>query len=308
MRSCCAKIVRMSDLERSLRLFLDLADQPSFSRVARMRNVSHTTIARAIDDLEVRLGTRLFRRTTRSLTLTADGESLLDHAGDVVDRIDQMEAALAGRAAVRGLVRVGVTHALGIHYAGRLGALNAAHPELVLDWLSADWNEVGNDPGLDLWIVVDPPHGRSDLVSLGLLPRMAVAAPAYLDAHGRPQAPSQLVGHQCLAHGYAARPAPWSFAGKPVVANGFLRANSSEAARRAAVGGAGIAVLPAILVADDIAAGRLEQVLAAQGPDPLSIGLAHGFGGIRMPARVRAVMNFMIGEFPGPDRAGKPAA
>lgn len=276
-----------------------MAEQPSFSRVARMRQVSHTTVARAIDDLEVRLGTRLFRRTTRMLALTADGELLAEHAAEVVERIDLLDGALAVPGAVRGLVRVGVTHALGRHYARLLWRLQADHPDLSLDWLAEDWSEFGDDRGLDLWIVVNPPPGGAGLVRLGTLPRVAVAAQAYLAAHGTPLDVADLSQHQCLAHGYAARPAAWSFGGKAVATRGFLRTNSSEAAREAALGGTGIAVLPVLLVAEDLAAGRLQEVLAGQRPDGLEIALAHGFDHIRMPARVRVVRDFMVRCFPG---------
>ncbi|MFD1961409.1 LysR family transcriptional regulator [Novosphingobium panipatense] len=144
----------MSDLIRSLRLFVRLTEEGSFSALGRSQNLSHTTIARAISDLELHFGVRLFQRTTRRQVLTTDGERLLEHAVAILDQVGLAESDLAGAVAARGLVRIGVTTALGLHYAERLGRLSEQHPELLVEWLMADWHDATDHGGLDLWLWV----------------------------------------------------------------------------------------------------------------------------------------------------------
>lgn len=287
----------MSDLIRSLRLFVRLAEEGSFSSLARRQNLSHTTIARSIDDLEAHFGTRLFQRSTRRLTLTGDGERLMDHAVGILDQLEQAEANLAGAVAARGLVRIGVTTALGLHYAGRLESLRAQHPDLLVELLFADWRDVADDSGLDLWLTVgatDRPGG----IYLGELPRTLVASPQYLQAHGEPASVDDLLRHQCLAYGYAARPEPWTIDGREIRVSGYLRANSSEAVLRATRGGLGIGLLPHIQADEDLARGYLVRVLPQASIATVSIMVAHGLSGMRMPMRARVALDFLVKNFP----------
>ncbi|EJL26814.1 LysR family transcriptional regulator [Novosphingobium sp. AP12] len=287
----------MSDLVRSLRLFLRLSQEGSFSALARRQNLSHTTIARAIDDLEAHFGVRLFQRSTRRITLTGDGERLVEHAAAILDQVAQAEADLAGAVAARGLVRIGVTTALGLHYARRLERLRAAHPDLSVELLFADWRDVAEDRGLDLWLTVGPTEAPG-AVPLGKLPRILVAAPAYIEAHGEPLTMDDLAAHQCLTYGYAARPEPWSIEGRQLRVSGFLRANTSEAVLRGTLGALGVALLPRIQVEEDLSRGLLVQVLPEARITPLAIMAAHGFRGMRMPMRARVALDFLLAEFP----------
>ncbi|WP_159978834.1 MULTISPECIES: LysR family transcriptional regulator [unclassified Novosphingobium] len=288
----------MSDLIRSLRLFVRLSEEGNFSALARRQNLSHTTIARAIDDLEAHFGVRLFQRSTRRLSLTGDGERLVEYAAAILDQVGQAEADLAGAVAARGLVRIGVTTALGLHYAQRLEHLREGHPDLMVELLFADWRDVADDGGLDLWLTVGASEAPG-AVALGELARILVAAPAYLEAHGVPSGPDDLMAHQCLTYGYAARSEPWPIDGREMRVNGFLRANTSEAVLRATRGGLGIGLLPRIQVEEDLARGTAVQVLPEARIAPLVIMVAHGFRGMRLPMRARVAMDFLVEGFPG---------
>lgn len=288
----------MSDLIRSLRLFVRLNEEGSFSALGRRQNLSHTTIARAIGDLEQHFGVRLFQRTTRSQALTADGERLLEHAGAILDQMGLAEADLAGAVAARGLVRVGVTTALGFHYAQRLGSVAAQHPDLMIELLIADWRDAADHGGLDLWLWVGDGRSAAGSTLLGQLPRVLVAAPEYLAHHGMPTSGDDLIQHQCLTYGYAARAAPWPIDGRELEVSGFLRANSSEAVLRAMKGGLGIGLLPRIQVEEDLARGLVMQVMPNAEIPPIPVMLATGFRGMRMPMRARVVMDFLQAGFP----------
>ncbi|WP_404478241.1 LysR family transcriptional regulator [Novosphingobium sp. BL-52-GroH] len=288
----------MTDFVRSLRLFVRLSEEGSFSALARRQNLSHTTIARAIDELEAHFGVRLFQRSTRRLTLTRDGERLVEHALAILDQVGQAEAELAGTVAARGLVRIGVTTALGLHYAQRLERLRQQHPDLLVELLFADWRDVADDRGLDLWLTVGATEGRAPAVVLGEIPRILVAAPAYVEAHGVPATTDDLGAHQCLTYGYAARAEPWPIDGREMRVTGFLRANTSEAVLRAMRGGLGIALLPRIQVEEDLSRGLAVQVLPQVRVAPLTIMATHGFRGMRLPMRARVAMDFLVENFP----------
>ncbi|MFC0204608.1 LysR family transcriptional regulator [Novosphingobium soli] len=287
----------MSDLVRSLRLFLRVSEEGSFSALARRLNLSHTTITRAIDDLEAHFGARLFQRTTRRITLTREGERLVGHAAAILDQLEQAEADLAGQVAARGLVRLGVTTALGLHYAQRLERLRDAHPALRIELLVADWRDAADAGGLDLWLAVDA-GASAPGAPLGELARLLVAAPQYLRARGTPARVEDLAQHECLTYGYAARPEPWPVAGQELRPGGFLRANSSEAVLRATRGALGIGLLPRIQVEDDLARGLVVPVLPEAPIPPIPLRVAHGFEGVPMPMRVRVVLDFLVANFP----------
>jgi DNA-binding transcriptional LysR family regulator len=285
----------MTDLVRTLRLFLNLRDQGSFSVVARQQRLSHTTVARAIDELEERFGVRLFHRSTRRLRLTHDGERLAEHAARILEDVAAAEADLAGVVAAQGLVRLGVTTALGLHYASKLVRLREAHPGLTIELMVADWREMAGNEALDLWLRVGDEPGAK---RLGDVPRMLVAARAYLAPRGNPEAAGDLAAHDCLTYGYAARPGGWPIDGATVRPRAWLRANSSEAVHRAALSGLGIALLPHLQVAEDLAAGRLVPVLPQAVIPAIPITLMTAAPADRLPIRVKVVADFLADYFP----------
>lgn len=288
----------MSDIVRSLRLFLGLVEQGSFSALGRSRHLSHTTIARAIDDLEAHFGVRLFHRSTRRLTLTLDGERLAEHAVAIIDQVNLAEADLAGGVAARGVVRVGITTALGLHYAQRLAALRDLHPQLSVELLVADWRDMADEGGLDLWLTVDPDSQDKMVTPLGQLSRVLVAASCYVQTRGMPTTVEELLGHDCLTYGYGARAMPWLVDGRELAVRGFLRANSSEAVLRAVRGALGIGLLPRLQVEDDLARGDMVQILPQSVIPPVSVGIADAFKGMRMPMRVQVTRDFLVEHFP----------
>jgi DNA-binding transcriptional LysR family regulator len=289
----------MSDLIAALRTFARLSEKLSFSAVATETNASHTTIARRIDFLEQHFGVRVLVRSTRRLTLTDEGERLLEHARAVLDELEQAETDLSpGRTQARGVVRVGVTTALGLHYAERVGVLYARHPELRVEFAVADWQRDMQQEGLDLALRVGE-RAEDALIArpLGLVHRILVAAPAYLQAMGRPARPEQLPAHQCVVYGYGPTPVFWEVGGVSYPVAGFFKADSSEAVRRAVLSGLGVALLPHLLVAEDLAAGRLEQLLQGVEIEPLRLAVVRPATG-RVPPRVRVVLDFLVQQFP----------
>ena len=290
----------MSDLLLSIRTFIRLCEKPSFTRVAAEMHASHTTIARRLDQVEAHFGTVLFHRTTRRLVPTPEADQLLVHARTLVDALEVAEQELRPvQGDVSGTVRIGVTTALGLYYLGLLSLLSDQHPGLRIDIAMTDWQRDLVQDRLDLALRVGP-VGDDMLVvhRLGALPRMLVAHPDYVARHGLPTSADDLPSHRCIAYGYGDLPAKWTVDGRDQLISGPFRSDNSEAVHRAALAGLGIAMLPAVRVADDLEAGRLVRVLPASQIDPIDILAVHP-ALKRMPARARLVLDFLKANFPG---------
>lgn len=290
----------MTDMIEALRTFVRVGERLNFSAVATELNASHTTVARRIDFLEERFGVRLFHRSTRALTLTDEGIRLLDHGRAILEEIELAEVDLTqGEARVRGVVRIGVTTALGMHYAEHLTALHARHPNLRVEFAVADWRSNMAEDGLDLALHVGEllPDVEGAIL-LGTVDLVLVASPAYLLERGAPKRPEDLHRHECIAYGYGPSPAVWDVGGMRLRVSGCFRANSSEAVYRAVLSGLGIGLLPHIQVRCDLAAGALRPLLTNSAIEPLMLSVVHRFGNTGLPPRIRVVRDFLIEHFP----------
>jgi DNA-binding transcriptional LysR family regulator len=286
----------MTDMVLALRTFAKVAETLNFTTVAQRSHASNTTIARRIDFLESHFGVRLLHRTTRSLTLTPEGERLLDHARAVIEEMDHAESDLAGTGDVSGVVRVGVTTALGLYYAERVIGLLREHPTLRVEFAVADWQDGLAGAGLDLALRVG--NLGPEAHALGSLARVLVAAPGYLEGRPAPANARDLLEHECITYGYGPSRTGWEVDGLRLKIGGSFRANSSEAVYRAVASGLGIGMLPRIKVQDDLESEQLVRILPAAMIEPLVLSVIDRFPNVRMPARVRAVLNFLIETFP----------
>ncbi|CAN5225526.1 hypothetical protein BH10PSE12_BH10PSE12_21860 [soil metagenome] len=212
--------------------------------------------------------------------------------------LEQAEASLtARRASPRGTVRVGVTTAFGLFLAEHLAPLLWANRGLKVALFVGDDLRNMADEGLDLALRVGTVE-ETGLIErhLGEVPRILVAAPAYLADHGVPVKAGDLLRHDCIGYGYGPAPVRWHIDGCDFAVAGQFRVNSSEALQRAAVAGLGIALLPLFHVASQISAGNLLAVMPASRIDPLSLSIVHR-AQIRLPERSRAVLDYIVGCF-----------
>ena len=256
----------------ALETFVAVVDAGGFSRAAERLETTPGAVSRRIAALEGRLGLRLLNRTTRQLNLTEAGEQyyrdvtqILQAIADAEDRISHLSTAPSGDLRIAAPLSFAV-RAL----APRLPDFHARYPELRL---SLDLDDRMIDivaAGCDLALRIGA-LGDSTLVArrIGEFERLFCAAPAYLDRRGRPRTPADLRGHDCLHYSNLGVREEWTLSGpdgtEAIAVTGPLCANNGDLLRRAAVGGMGICSLPAFIVADDLAAGRLERVLADYG-------------------------------------------
>jgi DNA-binding transcriptional LysR family regulator len=255
------------DLLHALGTFVRVVETRSFSAVARETNSKHSSVARLIGQLENHFGVRLFHRTTRHLSLTDDGESLLVQARGMLEAAEEMEAALGRRkASPTGRVRVGLPPGMAILITSRLSALLRRYPGLSVELVIGERFGDLIEERLDLVVQNGRPDNASAIARpIATFGRAVVAAPAYLEQHGIPQDPAELTQHSCIVHETGPNSDRWNFTGPrgpvDVRVTGPLHASSATMVHRAALAGYGVACLLEPHVLDDIRATRLCRLL-----------------------------------------------
>ena len=252
-----------------LAVFAKVLEMRSFSGAATELKLSKATVSKAVSRLETRLGTRLFNRTSRRLALTDAGRQLAERATRILAEGEAAESeALAQSVNPRGLVRLAAPMSFGVlHIAPLIPQFLMAYPEVTVDLHLSDAmvDVVGEGYDAALRIAALP---DSSLVARRLcaVERILVAAPAYLERHGRPKHPLNLAEHACLGYAYAITPDIWRFTGPSgevatIRPAGPLRVNNGDAMLPALIAGLGFGVLPDFIAGSAVAGGQLEAVL-----------------------------------------------
>jgi DNA-binding transcriptional LysR family regulator len=301
MQGTFAPSGEIMDLIGGLRAFVRVAESGSFSAVAREINASQSAVTRQIAQLEDQFNVRLFNRTTRRLSLTGDGEALIEHARHLLDEADALEEKLGRQqASPAGLVRVGLPVAAALFVAQRLPILLQRHPGLSIDLVVDDQRHDMVDSRLDV-ALRGGENADSSLIARGLgsFRWVTVASPEYIRRAGEPSTPEDLEQHECILQGPVASRRTWRFqldGGESVVrVNGSMGVDESEVARRIALAGHGIVRLSAIQVVDDIRAGTLIRLLPAYRSAPVPLHLVYPSRRYLAP-RIRVVMDFLSGQ------------
>ncbi|MBR0695651.1 LysR family transcriptional regulator [Bradyrhizobium lablabi] len=282
------------DLIAALRTFLRVAEVGSFSAVAEERGVTQPAVSRQVSALEEHFGTRLVQRSTHAVTLTDEGREFVPAAQQLVDSADALEER-TGRRRTKpvGRVRLSVPVSLGLYFSSKLGSLIKKYDELSIELLLHDSLRDLIEEGIDLQVCVGE-VSDSALISrrIGAGTLFLVAAPAYLKGRAAPKEPADLRQHDCIVY----RGDEWWFAGPQgavsVSVHGRFRANNSEAVRLAALNGHGVALLSHLLVADDIATGRLRALMPEFPPARVPLTLVYP-SRRNLPPRIRAVIEFL---------------
>ena len=254
--------------------------------------------------LEERLGARLLARTTKSVSLTEAGLSLLEGGQDLLDRFDLVEETV--RSAVRepkGIIRVGTPPSFGaVHLVPLVTSFSAMHPDIQFALHLDDGRVDMAGEGLDLSLRIAPSLKDTSLVAqkLGSVPQLLVAAQSYLTARGEPQTLEELATHDCLINALKSPTSFWKFTGPgdkcSVRVSGPMRSNFGEPLRHAALLGHGISMHPTYMVAQDIQENRLRVVLPAYRPTGLDIYAVYT-SRRNMPGRVRLFLEFLRERF-----------
>jgi DNA-binding transcriptional LysR family regulator len=293
-------LTTMTHLE-DLAIFVRVASAGSLSDAARTLGISLTVVSKRLARLETALNVRLVNRSSRHISLTADGHDLLPHARDILGRVEEAEAMLQMRSqAAAGILRVTATVAFASQQiAPRLGRFMASNPDLKIQLLSTDRMLDIVQDNIDVAIrqAILP---DSDLVSRTIAPdrRVLVASPDYVARYGAPKMPQDLANHHCIVLGDPPVTL-WRFqrgTRKVGVEVGWtLLADDGMAAQAACLGGAGIALKSVWDAHQDIAAGRLIELLPGWVPPSIPIQAIFA-SRHHQPARIRAFVDFLRDE------------
>ncbi|GFM68660.1 LysR family transcriptional regulator [Pseudomonas cichorii] len=287
-----------------LSFFYLLANQGSLAATARELGITPPAVSKRLSALEARFGVRLVNRTTRSMSLTAEGELYFSHAARILTQIDEVEQLVSSsRATPKGLIRVNASLGFGRRYIGpALAAFFSRYPEVEIQL------EITDHP-LDL-----ATHGFDLGIRFGTLPdaafharkiasnrRLLCASPLYLERHGVPQRLSDLQQHNCIFLRQNETPhGVWSFTngGKTqnIKVRGALGCNDGEVALNWALEGYGILLRAEWDIARYVRSGRLRLVLEDQTPTRADVYAVYPQQ-LHLSARVRSLIDFLVERF-----------
>jgi DNA-binding transcriptional LysR family regulator len=283
-------------------VFMAVVDAGSFVAGGQALGLTRSAAGKAVSRLEDRLGTRLLNRTTRTLSLTDEGRTLYERGLRILAAVEDAEASVAGGSGTpRGVLRITVPDAFGrLVLLPLLSRYLDAWPDVQVEVSFTDRVADIVEEGFDLAVRIGNPTPDTRLVARVVARYKAVlcAAPSYLVQHGEPTHGDDLAAHDCLFFSSRTHRQSWRFrdaAGSWAKAPGRsrLRMDSGEALRDAAVAGLGIAFLPDFLVAEDLAAGRLQQVLPGLDPGAVEIVAIYPTRRLLEP-RVRRFIDLMV--------------
>ncbi|MEZ5538153.1 MAG: LysR family transcriptional regulator [Thiolinea sp.] len=288
-----------------MQTFCAVVDAGSFVKAADALDMSKAAVSRHIADLEARLGVRLLHRTTRRLSLTEEGAVFDSRCRELLSGVEEAEAEINSRSDVaRGLLRVNIPVTFGIlHLAPLWQAFHKIYPQVRLDIELADREVDVIEEGYDLAIRIAT-LANSSLISKRLASTRIVlcAAPKYLEEHGTPRHPSDLTRHKLISYSYWSGRNIWTFEGPegPVSVKIYpwMLSNNGDTCRTVALAGQGIILQPTFLVGDDLATGRLVELLPEYRSVELGIYAVYPTRKHVAP-KVRALVNFLEEQLAG---------
>lgn len=276
-------------------LFRAIASLGSLSAAARQVGATPMLVSRRLAGLEAELGVRLFHRTTRSLSLTPEGEAFLPHALALIEASDSaLDSVSTGASGLSGVLKITAPNVIGHGVVVPVVAgLIADNPALRVDLTLSDGLIDIATAGMDVAVrvaVMKP----SDMIASRVAdnPYVLCVSADYISRFGAPATVRDLAGHRCIKL-HAMDAWPFTRDGEPhrVRVAGPLSASTVDAVRAACIAGVGIAMLTYWDVHDQISRGVLRRIVLAD-VEPLEVGIWAVFPTrAHMPARVRAFID-----------------
>jgi DNA-binding transcriptional LysR family regulator len=249
-------------------MFVKVAETRSFTDAGRQLGVSSSAVGKSIARMEERLSVRLFHRSTRSITLTAEGALFLERCRRILNEVEAAEVELSHASGnPHGKLRVSLPQLTGL-FMPVLDDFMRLYPDVELDIDMSDRMVDVIEEGFDAVVRTGDQHD-SQLVSrrLGAFGQVVVASPGYLKTRGTPLHPRELVQHACLLHKFPAngKLEAWPFDQAddetgPVLPETFV-SNTIEVLAYLAEQDKGIAFLPTFIIRHALDSGGLQTVL-----------------------------------------------
>ena len=291
------------DKPSEMSVFVEVARRGSFSAAARGLKLSPSAVSKLITRMEERLGSRLFNRTTRKLSLTEGGEQYFGRCTAILDDIEAAEAQLQGfQNEPRGVLRVSCSPGFAwFQLMPLLPHFLSRHPELQVELqMTGEQVDLLSDD-IDVAIRLGKLQDSSLVArKLGESRRIVCASPDYLEARGTPTKPADLAGHNCLTISTGGDFNEWLFTrGKRqqrVPVSGNLVSNVAETLLQMAVQGLGIINLAEFIVGRDLQHGRLVPLLQGYASEVQQIHAVYPHRQ-HLPAKVRVFVDFLLSRF-----------
>ena len=290
----------MSRLE-SMSHFVAVVETGSITAAADRLELTVAAVSKRLKLLEADLGVRLLTRNTRQLALTEAGHYYYQHCREIqeeVSRVDQHLLAMQGT--LSGSLRINMPMTYGkLRLSKWLIRFLQEYPDIHLtahlddaytDAASGDYDVV-----IRIGVLEDSRLVARKLENVYLMP---VAAPAYLQQHGTPQTPTELVQHQCLHYTNVSHREGWTFydpsgTAHNVQIRGQLCANNGEMLKQAAIAGMGIVLLPDFELMDSLENGELVRILPTYSAQTVSVYAVYPSRQF-LPEKTRALVDFLI--------------
>jgi DNA-binding transcriptional LysR family regulator len=291
----------MDNRAGEMAVFVRVVEAGSFSEAARMLHMTPSTVSKLVARIEERLGVRLVERSTRALTLTAEGQFYYERSRELLGRIEDTEQQLAqGGGEPEGLVRINSSVSFGA------AGIEPLFPEFFQRYPKITLDLSLSDEVVDLYLERADVAFRvgkladSNLMArkIGTTRRRIVGSPGYLARAGMPMQPEDLAAHNCLGFNFRRANPVWPMreSGRIVerMLTGTLLANNAETLRRAALSGVGLVRVADYHLRDHIARGELVEVLADTALVEDDEIHAVYKGAAHMPVRLRAFLDFFV--------------
>lgn len=292
------------DRFHELNAFVAVVEAGGFSAGARRTGDSQSAISKAIGALEKRLGVALFNRSTRSVTLTDQGQRYYDRVKPLMEEMDEADVELTSSTlTVPGLIRIAAASTFGrLHVLPLIPDLLSRNPGLQVDLILSDFVRNMVEDRIDLAIRVGPVNDPDAVVKhVASTPLVCVGSRRYFEQHGVPRTPAELVNHNCLVYGGLVELANWPFVGPEgrfsVPVRGNLSSNSVETIRAAVLAGVGIGLFAKVSLAEELRHPDVVTILDEFISDARDVSLIWPKRRF-VPARVRRVTDFFATALP----------
>jgi DNA-binding transcriptional LysR family regulator len=281
-------------------MFVTVAEMRSFTKAAAHFGVSSSAVGKSIARMEQRLHVRLFHRSTRSITLTAEGQLFLERCRRILSEVEAAESELSELSGTSsGRLRISGPQLTGLLMPTLTGFMRR-YPDIALDIDLSDRMVDVIEEGFDAVIRTGVQHD-SRLASrrIGACKQVVVVAASYLEQHGTPSHPAELAHHACLLHKFPAtgRIERWPFKLADGAADPLLKERMTcttiEAITYALLEGEGIAFLPTFIVEDDLKQGRLQVILEDYMDQTVTFSMLWPASRHASP-KLRALIDYMV--------------
>ncbi len=297
----------MIEHANAMAAFVRVVDARGFSAAAPTLGLSPSAVSKLVTRLEARLGVRLLQRTTRALSLTAEGEAFYAAARRIVGEIAALEAEIGDRRGTpHGLLRVTTSLTFSTHQlTPMIGEFLARHPAIQLELMPTDRIVDMVEEGIDVAIRVGRLPDSSFMArKIGDDVRLICAAPTYLATHPAPRRPEDLARHNCILSRDRAHLNRWPFRIdgqiREIEVDGRVAVSEGEAQLRLGLQGLGIVRLTRLTLTAAVKRGELVPLLqeySAEEPVPIHAVYPHRK---HLASKVTAFVGFILEKFTPP--------